>query len=143
MDIQLTDFENSALTIMVGMIANVVNYFDIDFVLPISLVDENMLRAHEIDALTQTKFWWKTGGVRLNENGRPTKADLEKTDFLKSNPDFKRPESQDTTKNTEQHLYKQVFIRQILEGDAKEGIEVGLIDLSFEFMRANAWSDQA
>jgi len=143
MDIALTDFENSALTIMVGMIANVVNYFDVDFVLPITLVDDNMLRAHEIDALTQTKFWWKIGGVRLDKNGRPTKADLEKTDFLKSSLDFKRTVSQDKTKNTEEHLYKQVFIRQILEGDSSEGIEVGLIDLSLEFMRANDWSDAA
>ena len=39
MDIQLTDFENSALTVCVGMIANIINTFDLDFVLPITLVD--------------------------------------------------------------------------------------------------------
>ena len=44
MDIQLTDFENAALTIFVGMIANLINEFKLDFVLPISQVDENMLR---------------------------------------------------------------------------------------------------
>lgn len=44
MDIQLTDFENAALTVFVGMIANLINEFQLDFVLPISLVDENMLR---------------------------------------------------------------------------------------------------
>ena len=46
MDIQLTDFENTALTVMVGMIANIVNQFDLDFIIPVSLVDENMKRAH-------------------------------------------------------------------------------------------------
>ena len=51
MDIQLTDFENSALTIFVGMVANIVNHFDVDFVLPITLVDENMKRAHIRDAI--------------------------------------------------------------------------------------------
>ena len=51
MDIQLTDFENSALTVCVGLIANVVNTFDLDFILPISLVDENMKRAHDRDGL--------------------------------------------------------------------------------------------
>lgn len=51
MDIQLTDFENSALTVCVGMIANLINTFDLDYILPISLVDENMKRAHNKDAL--------------------------------------------------------------------------------------------
>ena len=59
MDIQLTDFENSALTVCVGMIANVINTFDLDLVLPVSLVDQNMKRAHDRDALLNTKFWWK------------------------------------------------------------------------------------
>jgi glutamate--cysteine ligase catalytic subunit len=51
MDICITDYENAALTVMVGMIANLVNDFDIDFIIPISLVDENMERAHARDGL--------------------------------------------------------------------------------------------
>jgi len=51
MDIQLTDTENSALTVMVGMIANIVNTFDLDFVMPVSKIDENMERAHLRDGL--------------------------------------------------------------------------------------------
>ena len=46
MDIQLTDFENSALTVFVAMLANLVNTFDLDFILPQTLVDENMKRAN-------------------------------------------------------------------------------------------------
>ena len=59
MDVQLTDFENSALAVMVGMIANIINTFDVDYILPIKMVDENMKRAHIRDAASQTKFWWK------------------------------------------------------------------------------------
>ena len=59
MDIQLTDFENVALTVALSMIANVINTFDIDFILPISLIDENMKRAHTRNGLLNTKFWWK------------------------------------------------------------------------------------
>jgi glutamate--cysteine ligase catalytic subunit len=51
MDIQLTDFENAALIIILGMINNVVNHFDLDFIMPISKIDENMERAHYKDAL--------------------------------------------------------------------------------------------
>ena len=59
MDVQLTDFENSALVVMLSMIANIINTFDVDFILPITMVDENMKRAHNRDAVSQTKFWWK------------------------------------------------------------------------------------
>ena len=51
MDILLTDYENTAMTVMTGMIANIVCAFDLDFILPISLVDENMKRAHARDAV--------------------------------------------------------------------------------------------
>ena len=46
MDIQFTDYENSVLTVFVAMLANIVNTFDLDFILPLTLVDENMKRAH-------------------------------------------------------------------------------------------------
>jgi glutamate--cysteine ligase catalytic subunit len=51
LDIQLTDFENAAYTVFVGMIANLINQFSLDFTLPISLVDENMLRCQEQDGI--------------------------------------------------------------------------------------------
>ncbi len=43
LDIQLTDFENAALTVFVCMLVNIINEFSLDFVMPISLVDKNML----------------------------------------------------------------------------------------------------
>ena len=50
MDIQLTDFENASLIVLLGMINNIVNHFDLDFVMPLSKIDENMERAHMRDA---------------------------------------------------------------------------------------------
>ena len=84
MDIQLTDFENTALTVMVGMIANAINTFDLDFILPISLVDENMKRAHIRDNLTNAKFWWKIPTPEQAHTGFKVSS-INKTDFLKSN----------------------------------------------------------
>ena len=46
MDIMLTDFENAAMTVMTGMLVNLVTEFDLDFIMPITLVDINMERAH-------------------------------------------------------------------------------------------------
>lgn len=46
LDIQLTDFENAAFTVFVGMIVNVVNSFSLDFIMPINLVDQGMADCH-------------------------------------------------------------------------------------------------
>jgi len=47
MDIQLTDFENAALTVFLGMIVNMIHEFSLDLVVPISKVDEGMARCQE------------------------------------------------------------------------------------------------
>lgn len=47
----MTDYENSAMVILLGMITNVLNHFDVDFMMPISKIDENMDRAHKRDGL--------------------------------------------------------------------------------------------
>lgn len=90
MDIQLTDFENAALTICVGMLANIISTFDLDFILPVSLVDANMRRAHNKDALLTTKFWWK---VPVSENDEPLQViDYHETKFLRSTKTQEEPE---------------------------------------------------
>jgi len=76
------------LTVMVGMIANLSNEFDLDFIIPISLVDENMKRAHQQDALLETKFWFKTDV--LPKSGNFTNSDLQDTEFLQSDKTYNR-----------------------------------------------------
>jgi len=46
MDIMLTDFENAAMTVVTGMLVNLISEFDLDFIMPITLIDVNMDRAH-------------------------------------------------------------------------------------------------
>lgn len=82
MDIQLTDFENAALIVLLGMIVNIVNNFDLDFFMPISLIDENMERAHKRNGLLEQKFWWKTSNCRNGDDYH--KNSLEETNFLSS-----------------------------------------------------------
>lgn len=64
MDIQLTDFENAAFTIVLGLIVNVINNFDVNFIMPISKVDENMERAEQPAAYLKQKFYFRTKIVR-------------------------------------------------------------------------------
>ena len=134
MDIQLTDFENTALTVMVGMIANIINTFDLDFVLPISLVDDNMKRAHLRDGLTEIKFWWKIPTAEQAKTGYRV-SDINKTEFLKSN-------LKNTLKLGMSHeiaRYKELYIWQILDGDAQVGMPEGIIALCQQFMDLKKW----
>ena len=64
MDIQMTDFENTSLIVTMGLITNVINHFNVDFITPVSMADANMERAHFRDAVLKTKFWFKTSCVK-------------------------------------------------------------------------------
>lgn len=58
LDIQLTDFENTCLIVLMGLLTNVCNHFNVNFILPISLSDVNMERAHIRDSVLNQKFWF-------------------------------------------------------------------------------------
>lgn len=64
MDIQLTDFENTCLIVALGLIVNLINHFDVNFILPISMVDDNMDRAHKRGGLLNQKFWFNTNSIK-------------------------------------------------------------------------------
>lgn len=83
MDIQMSDFENSAMIVCLGMINNIINHFDLDFIMPISMIDENMERAHLKDAASAQKFWFKTNILPTGKCYRYNI--LEKSDYLLSN----------------------------------------------------------
>ena len=81
----MTDYENAALTVFVAMLANIVNTFDLDFVIPMSLVSENMSRAHTKDAASLAKFFFKLPKEEFKSITRL--SDLEQSKFMKSNVD--------------------------------------------------------
>jgi glutamate--cysteine ligase catalytic subunit len=73
MDIMLTDFENSAMVIALGMIVNIINEFDLNFVMPISKNDENMDRAHMRDGLLTQKFWVRKNVLGSSQDHKSNK----------------------------------------------------------------------
>ena len=141
MDIQLTDFENTALTVAVGMIANLAGTYDLDFILPISKVDENMERAHDRDALLSTKFWWKIPAEGQEPETTPV-ANLLENQFERSNstePEADVTEEQRKVKD--EARYKELYIWQILNGDESIGFKKGLIPLCKEYMALKNWEE--
>ena len=59
MEVQITDFENAALTIFVVLLSRAVLHFSLNFYMKISAVDENMARASARGAALQHKFLFR------------------------------------------------------------------------------------
>ncbi|KAF6833962.1 glutamate-cysteine ligase [Colletotrichum plurivorum] len=59
MEIQLTDFENAAFSVFMVLVTRAILSFDLNFYIPILRVDENMERAHAVDAVRNEKFFFR------------------------------------------------------------------------------------
>lgn len=56
---QISDFENAAFVCFVVLLTRVILTYKLNFLLPISKVDENMQRAQRRDAVRKEKFWFR------------------------------------------------------------------------------------
>ncbi|CAE8594569.1 unnamed protein product [Polarella glacialis] len=59
MEVQMTDFENAAFTAFIVIVTRAILVFNLTLLMPISKVDENMRRAHCVDAVNKQKFWFR------------------------------------------------------------------------------------
>lgn len=71
---QLTDFENAAIVCFVVLLTRVILSYQLDFLIPISKVDENMQTSQKRGAVLTEKFWFKknitgTPVAQTNNNG--------------------------------------------------------------------------
>jgi len=59
MEVQLTDFENAAFVAFVMLMSRAILAYRLNLLAPLSKVDENMQRAHAMDAVGSQKFWFR------------------------------------------------------------------------------------
>ena len=125
MDIQITDFENTCLIVLMGLITNMINHFDVDFIIPITLSDQNMQRAHFRDAILTQKFWFNTNCFPDNITYlEDFEMQLQDSNYMKSsvNKDSKK-----------EPKYEELFISEILCGK-KESNFIGIYTVITKFM---------
>lgn len=60
MEIQFTDFENAAFSVFIVLLTRAILAFDLALYMPLSMVDENMRRAHRRDAVRGERFFFRT-----------------------------------------------------------------------------------
>ena len=58
MEVQCTDFENAAFTVFSVLLSRVILFFDLNFYMPLSLVDENFRRANAVGSSVSQVFWF-------------------------------------------------------------------------------------
>lgn len=68
MDIQLTDHENTAYSVFIVLLAKTISYFDLNFYIPISKVDENMQICQKRDAVMSQQFWFRNNVSSGNQS---------------------------------------------------------------------------
>ncbi|XP_014069418.1 glutamate--cysteine ligase catalytic subunit isoform X3 [Salmo salar] len=59
MEVQLTDFENSAYVVFIVLLTRVILSYKLDFLIPLSKVDENMKAAQERNAVQEGMFYFR------------------------------------------------------------------------------------
>lgn len=59
MEIQMTDFENAAFSVFMVLVTRAILSFDLNFYIPIKRVDDNMERAHALDAVLRQRFYFR------------------------------------------------------------------------------------
>lgn len=75
---QLTDFENAAIVCFIVLLTRVILSYHLNFLIPISKVDENMQKAQKRDALRTEKFWFRrniTSAKQQQPNGSTAQND--------------------------------------------------------------------
>lgn len=75
-EIQLTDFENAAIVCFVVLLTRVILSYKLNFLIPISKVDENMQKAQQRNACLDQRFWFRKD-INAKQNPSQTNGTAE------------------------------------------------------------------
>lgn len=125
-DLQITAFENAAITTFIILYSRIVLNYDVNFIIPMSQNDINFNNAHINDYVNQGKFFWRTNGIKENY-----KTTIIKNSNYKKNGDL---DSSYINQSSDSQHIQQLSLAQILGGteDYK-----GLIPLMKEYVNEN------
>ncbi|QSL65370.1 hypothetical protein MERGE_002680 [Pneumocystis wakefieldiae] len=136
MEIQLSDFENAAYCIFINLLTRIISFYDLNFYIPISKVDENMNTAHHRSSVLTEKFWFRKNIFSADSCSVKQKSSLKK----KPNKTLKRISMLQI--NDESDEYEKMSIHEIINGqcDIDNGFP-GLIPLIEDYFDCIDLSD--
>lgn len=122
MEIQVTDFENAAFSVFMVLVTRAILSFDLNFYIPIKRVDENMERAHAVDAVLKEKFYFR----RNPFPPRPSRANT--TTGEDSRPGSAMPSRPGTPTGPVEDEYEEMTVHEIING-SEDGEFPGLVPI--------------
>lgn len=123
---QLSEFENFAAVTLMNYVIKILTEYDVNLSLPISLNDINMERAHEANAVTEQKFWFRKQIVKKEENYKYNPIKDAKWNY----ENF----SLDPTEATTDDEFVEMTIGDIMNGNPDIG-NTGLLQLIREYIQ--------
>ena len=85
MEISLTDFENAAYAVFSTLLSRAILKYKLNNYIAMSLVEENMIRAHHRDAIHNDKFYFRTN---ISGNGDSNVAELTLDEIFNGSDSF-------------------------------------------------------
>lgn len=126
LEAQLTDFENAAYVVFITLLSRVILAYKLNFLMPLSLVDENMAEAQKRDAVKESKFWFRRDIMHKSSSKEPLNTVLENCSNSSDNNnqrDFRAFSSThenlthlNATIKPERHDIHRMTINQIING---------------------------
>jgi len=125
LDAQLTDFENAAFAVFIVLLTRVILTYKLDFIIPISCVDDNMKRAQKNDAVMKEKFFFRKN---ITTSSSPQCcSDLYDNVAATNNDEDVPTEKTAKSSPTEKCCCDQMSLDTIMNG--QNGVFIGLIPL--------------
>lgn len=92
MELQFTDFENSAFCAFIILLTHAIRQYDLNFLMPLSKVDENVQRAQLINSCIDGKFYFRKN-IFQSENsessGNCELVEMSLNEIMNGTEDFK------------------------------------------------------
>jgi glutamate--cysteine ligase catalytic subunit len=118
MEIQITDFENTAFAIFIVLLTRAILSFGLNFYIPISKVDENMKNAHKRGAVLNEKFYFRKNVFTKQKPS--SRQPSPSTSTSTSNGDNNSASNGDTPDDDEdQDAYELMTINEIINGKVR------------------------
>ncbi|EMR10581.1 hypothetical protein PNEG_01286 [Pneumocystis murina B123] len=111
MEIQLSDFENAAYSIFINLLTRIILFYDLNFYIPISKVDENMNTAHHRSSVLTEKFWFRKNIFSVNSCFVKQKSSLKNEQLNKTSKNITMLQV-----NDEYDEYEKMTIHEIING---------------------------
>lgn len=108
-DLQITPYENTAIFALILGLYEVIMRYDVNFIIPISKVDENFERAYTNDQINKKKFWWRINGLK--------EVKIQPLGIGKYNP--VKPNERTLTKEEDEKNIVELTIDEIINGSEK------------------------